>query len=101
MKKDKGKVTEREEKYKGSDVLLLKKLRVHENPFISSDEEDIPREVKKKDKGKATEREDKHEGSDTKKKSDESLVEVRRSPRKKLARYEDESDVLPVKILLK
>ena len=42
---------------------LLKKLRIRENPFISSsshypiissNEEDIPYEVKKKNKGKAT-----------------------------------------------
>jgi hypothetical protein len=90
-----------------------KKLRVHENPFtssssrhpvVSSDEEDIPREVKKKDKGKATEREDKREGSDAKKKKrDESPVSMnaRRSPRKKPARSDDDSDAATVKTPLK
>jgi hypothetical protein len=103
------------------------KKRVRENPFtpssarhhvVSSDEEDIPRDAKKKDKGKAVEREDKHEGSDAKKKGkatereespdkkkkrDESPVgmDVRRSPRKKPAQYDDNSDVAPVKTPLK
>jgi hypothetical protein len=104
-----------------------KKPRVRENPFtssssrhpvISSDEEDIPREVKKKDKGKATKREDKREGSDAKKKKpterEESLVDkkkkrnespvsmnARRSPRKKPARSDDDSDAATVKTPLK
>jgi hypothetical protein len=74
-----------------------KKPRIYENPFISSssrypivssNEEDIPCEVKKKDKGKATKREDKCKGSNTKKKKPtkykESLVNKKKKRDKSL-----------------